>query len=497
LIHPNKKKHKDLTHHILTNKILCYNQHMQKIKTRFAPSPTGHLHLGGVRTALFTYLLAKHSGGDFYLRIEDTDRTRFVPEATALILDTLKWLNLNWDNKKIIYQTTRQPIYLEKALTLIEQGKAYPDPTPPETIAHYREAAKKSNTPFLYRDHRPPNPPDKWHPGTPIRLKSIPKPYQWHDQVMGDLSSSPASIDDIILIKADGLPTYNFAHIIDDEAMQITHITRGQEYLPSTPNYLALYEALHLTPPQFVTIPHILAPTGGKKLSKRDNAKSVIAYKDAGILKEAMLNFLATLGWNDGTTQEIFSLPELIQKFTTDHIQKSPARFDETRLIALNGSWIRRLPPPQLYQESTPFWPPTAAPFPSSYRQEVLAITYDRLKTLADLPTITPYFFADPTPDPKMLIDNKYLKSFSEKQLIHLLQTSTTALESTPWQESAIQSTLNTLLKTTATTPAQLFSLLRIAISYAPFTPALHLTMRVLTKSTTLARLSAAADSLS
>jgi len=196
--------------------------------------------------------------------------------------------------------------------------------------------------PYLYRNHRPENPPE-WKEGLPIRFKTIPKEYSWHDEVMGDIHTGPEVCDDIILIKKDGLPTYNFAHIIDDTLMECSHITRGVEYLSSTPNYLALYDALDFPRHIFVSLPHILAPTGNKKLGKRDGAKSVTEYRDDGILPEAMLNYLACLGWNDGTEQEIYSLEELIEKFSVHRIQNSGARFDEVKILWMNGQWIRKI----------------------------------------------------------------------------------------------------------------------------------------------------------
>ena len=177
----------------------------------------------------------------------------------------------------------------------------------------------------------------------PIRFKSEPKAHEWTDAVMGEMHTGPEVCDDIILIKGDGYPTYNFAHIVDDAEMGITHVMRGVEYLSSTPNYLGLYEALGLERPILVSLPHILAPPGNKKLGKRDGAKSVTEYRDDGVLPEAMLNYLACLGWNDGTEQEIYTKDELIQKFSVDRIQNSGARYDETKLLWMNGQWIRRI----------------------------------------------------------------------------------------------------------------------------------------------------------
>ena len=295
---------------------------MQKAISRFAPSPTGYIHIGNIRSAIYPYLLAKKTGGKFILRIEDTDQARFVSGATDLILETLKWLGLDWDEGPEVggehgpyFQSQRKELYQKYALALMKKGRAYADPTPSEKIDEYRKSDNEKKIPFLYRNHRPSDSEleklsKNWTEGTPIRFRSDPKPRSWHDEVMGDLSAGPEVQDDIILIKKDGLPTYNFAHIIDDFEMKVTHVMRGVEYLSSTPNYLALYEALDFPIPKFVSLPHILAPTGNKKLGKRDGAKSVTEYRDSGVLPEALLNYLACLGWNDGTEQELYTKEE-------------------------------------------------------------------------------------------------------------------------------------------------------------------------------------------
>lgn len=478
-----------------------------KIVTRFAPSPTGYIHIGNVRSAIYPYLTARQSQGDFILRIEDTDRARYVDGATELIEDTLDWLGLNWDEGPVVggshapyFQSERQEIYHAYARKLIATGRAYADPTPPEQIDAYRKQCNEQKVPFLYRNFRPTDVPE-WQPGIPLRFKAEPRDYQWHDEVMGDLHAGPEVQDDIILIKKDGFPTYNFAHIVDDAEMGVTHVMRGVEYLSSTPNYLALYDALGIARPKLVSLPHILAPQGNKKLGKRDGAKSVTEYRDDGVLAEAMLNYLACLGWNDGTEQEIYTKDELIANFSLDHIQRSGARYDETKLLWLNGQWIRKLYDEQgaevLYARTEGFWPDSAADYDSAYKLKVLAIIYDRLKTLSDLRTMTEYFFRDPVVDLDMLINNKFLKKLSEAELEDLLKLTIarlTALKT--WDEASLQAVLNELLTTTGKKPAELFSLIRIAISFAPFSPALHLTMTVLGRDTTLSRLNAVARAI-
>ncbi len=478
-----------------------------KAITRFAPSPTGYIHIGNVRSAIYPYLLARQTGGKMILRIEDTDRARFVEGATELILDTLEWLGLDWDEGPIVggdhgpyFQSERKEIYHEYAKKLIESGRAYADPTPPEIIEEYRKKCNAEKKPFLYRNFRPENPPE-WQPGIPLRFKTEPKDYEWHDEVMGDMKTGPEVLDDIILIKKDGFPTYNFAHIIDDAEMGVTYIMRGVEYLSSTPNYLALYEALNLPRPHLVSLPHILGPQGNKKLGKRDGAKSVTEYRKDGILPEAIFNYLACLGWNDGTEQEIYTKDELIKSFSLDRVQSSGARYDETKLLWMNGQWIRRIftesGPEALYARTEGFWPESASSYNDEYKLKVLSIIYDRLKTLSDLREMTDYFFTDPNIDLDLLLNNKFLKKLSESELEELLKQSIAKLTALKdWNEDTLQNALNELLVETNKKPAELFSLIRIALSFAPFSPSLNLTMTVLGRDISISRLNAVARAI-
>ncbi len=480
---------------------------MSEIVTRFAPSPTGYIHIGNVRSAIYPYLLARQNNGKMILRIEDTDRARYVEGATELIEDTLEWLGLNWDEGPIVggpsvpyFQSERKDIYHKWARKLIEMGRAYADPTPPEKIEEYRKECSEKKIPFLYRNFRPKDPPE-WEPGIPLRFKAEPKEYKWTDEVMGEMHAGPEVLDDIILIKKDGYPTYNFAHIVDDAEMGVTHVMRGVEYLSSTPNYLALYEALNLPRPKLVSLPHILAPQGNKKLGKRDGAKSVTEYRDDGILAEAMLNYLACLGWNDGTEQEIYTKEQLVEKFSLDRIQNSGARYDETKLLWMNGQWIRKIFDEDgveaLYARTKSFWPASAESYDDEYKIKVLSIIYDRLKTLSDLREMTGYFFEDPRIDLDMLIKNKFIKKLSESELENLLKKAISELTNIEeWSAEKLQIALNKLLSETEKKPAELFSLIRIALSFAPFSPALNLTMEVLGKKITLARLNAVARAI-
>lgn len=472
-----------------------------KARTRFAPSPTGYIHVGNVRSALYPYLIAKQTGGDFILRIEDTDQARFVEGAEDLVLETLRWLGLDWsegpDGKGgekgdfgPYHQTERREIYLKWAEKMIEKGLAYADPYTPEQVEEFRNQAKLEKRAFLYRDHRPENPP-KWELGMPLRFKTPKiKRYTWNDAVMGELSAGPEALDDFILIKADGLPTYNFAHIIDDFEMKVTHVIRGAEYVASTPKYLSLYEALEITPPILAHVPHILAPAGNKKLGKRDGAKSVSEYRDEGILPEAMLNFLAQLGWNDGTADEIFSLEDLVEKFSLDRVQKSGARFDEQRLLWLNGQWIRRISQEDLFERVRDFWGENAKKSTEDYRREVLSLVFDRLKTLRDLPLASEYFFAEQKADLTMISANKQLKKLEKSEILKILNASISKFETVEnWTDENLQNALNELLAETGQKPGILFQIIRICLTWAPFSPALNQTLRAIGSGESLKRL--------
>lgn len=468
---------------------------MSKVRTRFAPSPTGFLHVGGIRTALFAWLVARQNNGQFILRLEDTDQKREVEGSAEHLIKSLKSLGLDYDegpDKPSKYgpyrQSERLDIYKKWAQKLIEQGRAYADPYTSEEVQKFREQAQNEKRPFLYRNHRPDNPP-RWDGTTPLRFKSEPKSYNWHDEVMGDLSTGPEVIDDFILIKSDGFPTYNFAHIVDDAEMQITHIIRGQEFIASMPNYLNLYEALAIEHPTFATMPHILNEQGNKKLSKRDGAKDILDYIKEGYLPEALRSFIATLGWNDGTTQEVFTTEELIQKFSLARVGKSGAHFDERRLNWVNGHFIREMPLDELHKRVADYWPPEAAEYDDTYKKQVLNLVQERLKYFAELPELTIFFFKDLTINPELISGHKQLKKVEKSDLKTLLETVLAELEPSDFSAEDLTSRLNALLTLTHTKPAVLFSLVRIATTQAPASPSLAETMHVLGKDLSMQRI--------
>lgn len=473
---------------------------MKNIRTRFAPSPTGFLHVGGIRTALFAWLVARQNNGQFILRIEDTDQARKVEGAEQQIIDSLKWLGLDIDEGPVRQSDRVEAgIYKKWADKLIREGRAYADPYSPVEVQKFREQAQADKRPFLYRNHRPDN-PSPWDGKQPLRFKSEPKEYTSKDMVMGDLVTGPEVIDDFILIKSDGFPTYNFSHIVDDIEMGITHVIRGQEFLASLPNYRNLYEALAEQPPVFATVPHILNEQGNKKLSKRDGAASLQDFQSQGYLPEALLSFIATLGWNDGTTQEVFNIEELIKKFDLNRVQKGGARFDTQRLDWVSGKIIRDLPTEKLFNKiESGYWPnkiPKELDTPE-YKLKVLSLVQERLKHFDELKSLSEFFFVDLPINPELISTHKQLKKYQSGQLKELLQSTSTTLESIKsFDAPAIQTALNKLLDQTGEKPVVLFSLLRIAITQAPASPGLADTLAVLGKQRSLERINRQIQSL-
>jgi len=322
----------------------------KKVVTRFAPSPTGFMHVGGARTALYSYLFAKKHNGTFILRIEDTDKARQEEGSIEHIQESLTWLGIEWDygpdkpgDFGSCIQSDRLETYMTFARKLVSKGLAYPDPYTPEEVQGLREQAKRENRPFLFRDHRPEE-IGEWDEKSTLRFK-LPeiKRYEWHDEVRGDLDAGEEALDDFVLMKADGYPTYNFAHIVDDFHMGVTHIMRADEFISSTPRFLSLYDALDIEPPKFVTLPPILGEDRKKKLGKRDGAKDVMDYQKEGYLPEAFINFLALIGWNPGTDQEIFTKEELIESFDLSGIQTGGGAFNEEKLEWVNREHLLKL----------------------------------------------------------------------------------------------------------------------------------------------------------
>jgi len=364
------------------------------IRTRFAPSPTGSLHIGGARTAIFNWLFARHSGGKFILRIEDTDRTRSTEESIKEIIDAMSWLGLNWDEGPY-RQSERIATYQNYAQKLIESGKAYKCYCTPEEIESRRKEAQKQGRIYRYE-------------GTCRRLRSQPedKPYairlmtpdegsiEVEDLKRGTIIFDAKEIDDFIIQKTDGFPTYNFAVVVDDAEMEISHIIRGEDHLANTPKQVLIYWAFSFHVPKIAHVSTILG-SDKTKLSKRHGATSVIAYKESGYLPEALINYLARLGWSYGD-QEIFSKDDLIDKFTLENIGKSPAVFNPEKLIWLNGWYIRNKPLTEIAELVIPLLQDKGIQVKLDNKLiKIVENLRERAKTLLDIVNSADYFFTD------------------------------------------------------------------------------------------------------
>jgi glutamyl-tRNA synthetase len=472
------------------------------VRVRFAPSPTGYLHVGSIRSGLFNWLWARHNGGTYVLRIEDTDRNRLVPDAIDQILDTHDALGITPDesprhggNYGPYLQSKRLDIYREHAGQLLASGALYRCWCTPERLAKLREDAQKASVAFKYDRHclRLENHGD---PKTPhvlrFRIPEQPATITWNDAVRGNLSFETDTLDDFVALKADGYPTYHFANVVDDHLMAISHVMRADEWIPSTPKHLLLFAAFGWEAPVYAHLPAVQGPSGTKKLSKRDGAQSVQEYINEGYLAEALRSFLATLGWNDGSTDEIYTTPQLIDRFTLDRIQKSPAKFDRDRLAWVNGMMIRALwqtAPHELLKRCQSFWPAPAQNTSDEQLLAVLGLVQDRLKHLDELPELTGFFFTDPDPA------DIHHQLASRAQAASWLSAAAAAIAAQP-PDAFTPGHLEHLFRQTVVPALQLekagpfFMTLRVALTGKTATPGLFETMAVLGRDTVIRRLS-------
>lgn len=340
----------------------------KRVRTRFAPSPTGYMHIGNLRTALYTYLIAKKNGGDFILRIEDTDQERYVEGAVDVIYNTLKMTGLKWDEGPDIggpvgpyVQSERMGMFKDYALQLVESGHAYYCFCDKERLDEVKKIQEASHIAPMYDRHCRNLSNDevqaKLDAGIPyvIRQKMpLDGTTTFHDEVYGDITVENSTLDDQILIKTDGMPTYNFANVVDDHTMGITHVVRGNEYLSSAPKYNLLYEAFGWEVPTYIHCSPVMKDQT-TKLSKRNGDASFEDLLAKGYLKEAVVNFIALLGWAPKGEQEIFTLEELVQEFDINGISKSPAIFDPVKLKAINAAYIRKMSPKEFLEIITPY----------------------------------------------------------------------------------------------------------------------------------------------
>ncbi len=364
----------------------------EKIRTRFAPSPTGFLHIGGARTALFNWLFARHNGGEFVLRIEDTDQVRSTDESTKAILDAMSWLGLTWDEGPH-FQAQRVDLHREMVQKLLQEGKAYYCTCTPEELEAKRKEAlatgKKPKYDGTCRDRNL-----KKTPGSVVRFRGAQTGITVvEDLVKGNITFNNDELDDLIIERGDGYPTYNFAVVIDDALMNITHVIRGDDHVNNTPRQILMYQALGFDVPKFAHVPMILG-SDKTRLSKRHGATSVMAYKEMGYLPEALVNYLVRLSWAHGD-QEIFSPQELINLFTLEAVGKSPAVFNPDKLLWLNAHYIKEATPERLREEMKPLWPSHIQADDAVFTQKVIADLQPRAKTLAEIANMAIFYFVD------------------------------------------------------------------------------------------------------
>lgn len=376
------------------------------VRVRFAPSPTGYLHVGGARTALYNWLFARHHGGTFILRIEDTDVERSTEESVHAILEGLTWLGLDWDEGPI-RQAERMPLYRAAAERLLGEGRAYWCVCTPEELAARRKEALAAGQSPKYdgrcrdRGHQPGGRPAALRIRTAAEGETVVE-----DLVHGPITFQHADLDDFILVRSDGLPTYNFAVVVDDAEMRITHVVRGDDHIPNTPRQIQVYRALALPLPRFAHIPLILGADRAR-LSKRHGATSVMAYREMGYLPEALVNYLARLGWSYGD-QEIFSREELIRHFTLEKVGNTAAVFDQGKLDWLNAHYLRVADPARLAALLAEQWVQADVPAAAveatdpAWRAAVVVAFRERAKTLKELAESSRFLFDLPVPvDPE------------------------------------------------------------------------------------------------
>lgn len=478
----------------------------QQVRVRFAPSPTGHLHIGGARTALFNFLFARKMGGTFILRIEDTDRERSTLEAVRHIIDGLSWLKLDWDEGPEVggrygpyFQLERLSIYREHAQKLLEQGKAYYCYCTPEELAERRELQLKRGVPpkydgrcrFLTDEERSKfegqSRPKVVRFATPDKGKTV-----FKDIIKGKVEFVNNLLDDFVMLKSEGIPTYNFAAVVDDHLMEITHVIRGDDHISNTPRQILLDQAFGFEDiPLFAHLPMILGPDG-TRLSKRHGATSVVEYKEAGYLSEALVNYLALLGWATADAREIFTLDELISEFSLERVGKSAAIFSPEKLEWMNGEYIRKADLKKLTKQTIPFLqekglvPKELDKNISAYIERVVALEQERLKTLRDVTELADLFFVD-----KIRFDEeafkKILKQDYVPDLLKELRVKLEALSS--FNAPEIEKMMRKVAEEKGLKTSQVFHPLRVAVSGRMIGPGLFEMVEVLGKDRVLKRI--------
>ena len=474
------------------------------VRVRYAPSPTGAPHIGNIRTALFNWLFARHSGGSFVVRIEDTDMERLVPGALEQILDSLRWLGLDWDEGPEVggafgpyFQSQRLPIYKEAADRLVAQGDAYVCYCSPERLEEMRrEQMQRKEPPRYDRRCRFLSPAERAEMEAQ-GLRSVVRfaiPLEgettFHDLLRGDITYQNAVLDDFVILKSDGYPTYHLANVTDDHLMEISHVMRAEEWIPSTPRHVLLYHALGFEPPLFAHMPMILGPDRSK-LSKRHGATSLAAYRDQGYLPEAIFNFLALLGWSYDERAEILSREEIVRSFTLERVGKTAAIFNIEKLDWMNGVYIRQLGVDALADRLMPFLeaglPPEASrPLSREYVEKIVPLIQERLKKLDEAADLTSFFFVEEIRyDAHLLI----AKNMTAADTLRALRIAKEKLaQATSFDTAHLESILRPLAEELNLKPGQLFGILRVATTGRSVAPPLFQTMEVLGRERCLRR---------
>ncbi len=467
------------------------------VRVRFAPSPTGYPHLGNIRTALFNWLFARHHGGTFLLRIEDTDVARRVEGAVEIILDSLRWLGLDWDEGPY-FQSQRLPVYRETAQRLLDQDRAYLCYCSSEQLEAMRKEQMKHKQPPKY-DRRCRNLTQEERTQviaagtTPVvRFKTpLEGVTAFQDLVYGRVTFKHDTLDDFVLLKSDGYPTYHLANIVDDHLMAISHVLRAEEWLSSTPRHVLLYHALDWEAPRFAHLPMILGPDRAK-LSKRHGATNINEYQTGGYLPDAMVNFLALLGWSLDDRTELLSREELIRHFSLARVGKTGAIFNREKLDWMNGVYLRRLSIAEFVDQAMPFLDrdlpeSLTRPLDKGYVGQVLALIQERTKTLAEVPQLADFFFVDvPQYEAGLFLKG----GLDDKSATEAIKIAWQKLERVAtWDATTLEGILRSLATELNLRTGEFFGLLRIAITGRPAAPPLFQTMAVLGKEKCLTRL--------
>lgn len=475
---------------------------MLKVRTRFAPSPTGFMHIGGIRTALFAYLIAKKHKGIFVLRIEDTDQKRYVVGSLDIIYETLKDLGLNWDEGPDIggpygpyIQSERKKNYQFYAKQLIDEHKAYYCFCQDERLKLLKEKAARAKRPYKYDGHclklSNDEVENKIAAGEEYVIR-FRMPRQgtttFKDRVYGDIRVNNEELEDLILIKSDGMPTYNFANIIDDHEMAITHIVRGNEYISSTPKYVLIYQALNWLVPEFIHLPIIKKEKDSdKKLSKRDSDATIVDLKEKGYLNQALINMLVLTGWSSGSEREIFSLEELTNLFDIKGISKGNAIFDIDKLNWLNNHYLRLLSVDELYQFVYPFLDEAydLSNKDEAWLKELILIYQKQLSYGREIISLTSLFFKD-----EFKIDDEAALILKDKTVINLLSLFREEIKGlTEWTIDNIVNVIESVKSKVKLTGKALFMPIRIKVTGECYGPELPKTIYLLGKEVVLNRL--------